>query len=62
MVAGVFAAGTLLFTITALTIAPQVLMFVGLTHATFGLDTVRPGGDGDPDTAARRGPTAGSAG
>ena len=55
LVAGIFAAGTLLFTITALTIAPQVLMFVGLTHATFGLDTVRSGKEDDPDTAARRG-------
>ena len=29
-------------------------MFVGLTHATFGLDHVRPGGDRDP-TVPRRG-------
>ena len=46
---GVFAAGTLVFTVTALSIAPQVVMFVALTHATFGLDHVRPGGDRDPD-------------
>ena len=45
---GVFAAGTLVFTVTALSIAPQVVMFVALTHATFGLDHVRPGGDRDP--------------
>ena len=51
---GVFAAGTLIFTVSALSIAPQVVMFVALTHATFGLDHVRPGGDGDP-TVRRRG-------
>ena len=44
----VFASGTLLFTVYALTVAPQVVMFVGLTHATFGLDRVRPGGQDDP--------------
>lgn len=44
----VFASGTLLFTVYALTVAPQVVMFVGLTHATFGLDRVRPGGHDDP--------------
>ena len=44
----VFASGTLLFTVYALTVAPQVVMFVGLTHATFGLDRVRPGGRDDP--------------
>jgi hypothetical protein len=49
IVAGVFAIGTLLFTVTAISIAPQVVMFVGLTHATMGLDHVRPGGDRDPD-------------
>ena len=36
-----FALGTLLYTVTALTVAPQVVMFVGLTHATVGLDQVR---------------------
>jgi len=50
--AGVFALGTLIFTVTVISIAPQVVMFVGLTHATMGLDHVRPGGDRDPD--ARR--------
>jgi hypothetical protein len=49
IVAGVFALGTLLFTVTAISIAPQVVMFVGLTQATMGLDRVRPGGDRDPD-------------
>jgi hypothetical protein len=49
IVAAVFAFGTLLFTVYALTIAPQVVMFVGLTHATNGLDRVRPGGSNDPD-------------
>jgi hypothetical protein len=49
LVAAVFAFGTLVFTVLALTIAPQVVMFVGLTHATIGLDPVRPGGAQDPD-------------
>lgn len=53
----VFAFGTLLFTVMALTVAPQVVMFVGLTHATFGLDRVTPGGTDDPD--APRQPGAG---
>jgi hypothetical protein len=44
-----FALGTLLFTVTAIISAPQVVMFVGLTRATMGLDRVRPGGDRDPD-------------
>jgi len=44
IVATVFAGGTLLFTVYAITVAPQVVMFVGLTHATMGLDHVRPGG------------------
>jgi len=35
--------------------AAQIVMFVGLTRATLGLDTVRPGGDGDPATV-RAGP------
>jgi hypothetical protein len=55
IVAGMFAVGTLVFTVYALTIAPQVVMFVGLTHATYGLDTVRPGGRDDPDAAPRPG-------
>lgn len=49
IVAATFAFGTLLFTVLALTIAPQVVMFVGLTHATIGLDSVRAGGGRDPD-------------
>jgi hypothetical protein len=44
-----FALGTLLFTATAIIYAPQVVMFVGLTRATMGLDRVRAGGDNDPD-------------
>jgi hypothetical protein len=51
IVAGVFALGTLIFTVTAISVAPQVVMFVGLTHASMGLDHVRPGGDRDPDVA-----------
>jgi hypothetical protein len=51
VVAAVFALGTLIFTAMAVSIAPQVVMFVGLTHATFGLDHVRPGGDRDPAVA-----------
>lgn len=49
VVIAVFAFGTLLYTVMAITVAPQVVMFVGLTHATFGLDPVRPGGPDDPD-------------
>ena len=48
IVALVFAFGTLLFTVQALTVTPQVVMFLGLTHATFGLDRVLPGGPDDP--------------
>ena len=44
-----FAFGTLIFTVNAITVAPQVVMFLGLTHATVGLDRVRPGGPEDPD-------------
>src|SRR4051794_13123113 len=47
-----FAFGTLLYTAFAISIAPQVVMFVGLTHATIGLDDVRAGGGNDP--AVRR--------
>lgn len=50
VIAIVFAFGTLIFTVMAITIAPQVVMFVGLTHATVGLDRVRAGGPDDPDT------------
>ena len=53
IVAVVFAFGTLLFTVYALTVAPQVVMFLGLTHATFGLDRVRPGGDRTTRTPRR---------
>jgi hypothetical protein len=49
VVAVTFAFGTLIFTVTAITVAPQVVMFLGLTHATIGLDRVRPGGPDDPD-------------
>ena len=48
----VFAFGTLVYTAIAISITPQVVMFVGLTEATIGLDHVRPGGDHDP--AVRR--------
>jgi hypothetical protein len=44
LVAGVFALGTLVFTASAIIVAPQVVMFVGLTWTTVGLDAVRPGG------------------
>jgi hypothetical protein len=53
IVAIVFATGTLLFTVYALTVAPQVVMFLSLTHATLGLDKVRPGGADDPDRPRR---------
>jgi hypothetical protein len=51
IVIGVFALGTLIYTALAISLAPQVVMFVGLTRATFGLDHVVPGGDRDPLTA-----------
>ena len=56
IVVGVFALGTLIYTALAISVAPQVVMFVGLTRATIGLDHVRPGGDRDPSTpvAGRR--------
>ncbi len=43
-----FAFGTLVYTVSALAIAPQVVMFVGLTRATMGLEHVRLGGSHDP--------------
>jgi hypothetical protein len=49
ILAGVFALGTLVYTAYAIAVAPQIVMFVGLTRATFGLDHVRPGGGHDPD-------------
>jgi hypothetical protein len=49
VVAVTFAFGTLIFTVNAITVAPQVVMFLGLTHATVGLDRVRPGAPDDPD-------------
>jgi hypothetical protein len=52
--AATFALGTLIYTVTAIALAPQVVMFVGLTHATIGLDHVRPGGDHAPDRAPDR--------
>ena len=48
IVVGVFALGTLIYTALAISLAPQVVMFVGLTRATIGLDHVRAGGDRDP--------------
>ena len=48
IVVGVFALGTLIYTALAISVAPQVVMFVGLTRATIGLDRVRAGGDRDP--------------
>lgn len=48
ILAGVFALGTLVYTAYAIAVAPQIVMFIGLTRATFGLDRVRPGGDRDP--------------
>jgi ABC-type Na+ efflux pump permease subunit len=55
IVAAVFAFGTLVFTVIGITVAPQVVMFVGLTHATMGLDRVRSGGADDPDAPHRPG-------
>ncbi len=48
IVIGVFAFGTLVYTALAISLAPQIVMFVGLTRATFGLDHVRAGGGHDP--------------
>lgn len=48
IVIGVFALGTLIYTALAISLAPQIVMFVGLTRATFGLDHVLAGGDRDP--------------
>ena len=48
IVVGTFALGTLVYTALAISIAPQVVMFVGLTRATNGLDHVRAHGDHDP--------------
>ena len=48
VIVGSFALGTLIYTALAISVAPQVVMFVGLTQATIGLDHVRPGGDRDP--------------
>ncbi len=41
ILAAVFALGSLMFTVAALAAAPQVVMFLALTHTTLGLDTVR---------------------
>jgi hypothetical protein len=38
ILAGVFAIGSLMFTVAALAAAPQVVMFLALTHATVGLN------------------------
>jgi hypothetical protein len=51
IMAGVFALGTLIYTAYAIAVAPQIVMFAGLTRATFGIDHVRPGGDRDPAMA-----------
>ena len=42
VIAAVFALGSLLFTVGALALAPEVVMFTALTHAAPGLDEVRP--------------------
>jgi hypothetical protein len=54
VVAIVFAVGTLVLTASAIIHAPQVVMFVGLTRATMGLDAVRPGGSHAVDAPDRR--------
>jgi hypothetical protein len=48
IVVATYALGTLIYTALAISVAPQVVMFVGLTRATIGLDHVRPHGDHDP--------------
>ena len=42
ILAVVFAIGSLLFTVAAIAAAPQVVMFLALTHATPGLDATAP--------------------
>ena len=42
VIAAVFALGSLSFTVAALALAPEVVMFVALTHAAPGLEWVRP--------------------
>jgi hypothetical protein len=42
VIAIVFAIGSLTFTVAALALAPEVVMFAALTHAAPGLDSVRP--------------------
>jgi hypothetical protein len=41
VIAAVFALGSLTFTVGALALAPEVIMFTALTHAAPGLDSVR---------------------
>lgn len=41
LMALLFALGTLLFTVTAISLAPQVVMFLALTHVAPGLDAAR---------------------
>lgn len=52
ILAGVFALGTLVYTAYAIAVAPQIVMFIGLTRATFGIERVRAGGDRDPSVVA----------
>jgi hypothetical protein len=42
VIAIVFAFGSLIFTVAALALAPEVVMFTALTHAAPGLESVRP--------------------
>ena len=57
VVAVVFALGSLLFTVAAIAAAPQVVMFLALTHAYPGLDAPGAGGgataDATPGSATR---------
>ena len=56
ILAGVFALGTLIFTAYAIAVAPQIVMFVGLTRATFGLDHVGSDGERGPFDGPVSGP------
>src|SRR4029078_1583494 len=47
IMAGVFALGTLTYTAYAIAVAPQIVMFVGLTRATLGRGHVPSRGDRD---------------
>jgi hypothetical protein len=54
ILAAVFAYGSLTFTVAAISAAPQVVMFLGLTHTMMGLDRSQRAADAPPGWAAAR--------